>query len=114
MASLGIQMLASALCLLGWTGVIASCLLPMWRVSAFVGSSIIVAQIVWEGIWMSCVVQSTGNMQCKPYDSLLALGSDLQAARTLTVISIIVGGIGLILAFVGGKCTHFLDEKGAF
>lgn len=62
---------------------------------------------------MSCVVQSTGHMQCKPYDSVLALSSDLQAARTLTVIAIALGGIGLVLAFIGGKCTHFLDEKGA-
>ncbi|XP_018547364.2 claudin-18 [Lates calcarifer] len=112
MASMGMQMLASALCLLGWAGVIISCILPMWKVTAFVGSTIVTSQTIWEGIWMTCVVQSTGQMQCKPYDSLLALGGDLQAARALTVLAIATGGIGLILAFVGGKCTRFLDEKG--
>lgn len=105
-------MLASALCLLGWVGVILSCVLPMWRVTAFVGSTIVTSQTIWEGIWMSCVVQSTGQIQCKPYESLLALSSDLQAARALTVLAIAVGGLGLILAFVGGKCTRFLDEEG--
>uniref|UniRef100_A0A3Q3H0V7 Claudin 30 n=1 Tax=Labrus bergylta TaxID=56723 RepID=A0A3Q3H0V7_9LABR len=105
MASMGIQMLASALCLLGWAGVIVSCAMPMWRVTAFVGSTIVTSQTIWEGIWMTCVVQSTGNIQCKPYDSLLALSADLQAARALTILAITVGGIGLILAFVGGKCT---------
>lgn len=105
-------MLASALCLLGWVGVIISCVLPMWRVTAFVGSTIVTSQTIWEGIWMSCVVQSTGQIQCKPYESLLALSSDLQAARALTVLAIAVGGMGLILAFVGGKCTRFLDEEG--
>lgn len=109
---MGMQMLASALCLLGWAGVIISCILPMWKVTAFVGSTIVTSQTIWEGIWMTCVVQSTGQMQCKPYDSLLALGGDLQAARALTVLAIATGGIGLILAFVGGKCTRFLDEKG--
>ncbi|XP_034538889.1 claudin-4-like [Notolabrus celidotus] len=112
MASLGIQMLASALCLLGWAGVIISCILPMWRVTAFVGSTIVTSQTIWEGIWMTCVVQSTGQMSCKPYNSLLALSADLQAARALTILAIATGGIGLILAFIGGKCTRFLDEAG--
>lgn len=112
MASVGMQMLASTLCLLGWAGVILSCLLPMWRVTAFVGSTIVTSQTIWEGIWMTCVVQSTGQIQCKPYDSLLALSTDLQAARALTVLAITVGTVGLILAFVGGKCTRFLDDEG--
>lgn len=61
---------------------------------------------------MTCVVQSTGQIQCKPYESLLALSADLQAARALTVLAITTGSFGLILAFVGGKCTRFLDEQG--
>lgn len=61
---------------------------------------------------MTCVVQSTGEMQCKSYDSMLALTSDLQAARAFMVLSIATGGLGLILAFIGGKCTRFLDEEG--
>ncbi|XP_062262161.1 uncharacterized protein LOC133969595 [Platichthys flesus] len=111
MASTGMQLLAAALCLLGWAGVIISCLLPMWRVTAFVGSTIVTSQTIWEGIWMTCVVQSTGQMSCKPYDSLLALSADLQAARALTVLAIVTGGAGLLLAFIGGKCTRFLDEE---
>ncbi|XP_069575838.1 claudin-4-like [Brachyistius frenatus] len=112
MASMGMQMLASVLCLAGWAGVIISCVLPMWRVTAFVGSTIVTSQTIWEGIWMTCVIQSTGQIQCKPYDSLLALSADLQAARALTILAITTGGMGLILAFVGGKCTRFLDDEG--
>lgn len=61
---------------------------------------------------MTCVVQSTGQMQCKPYESQLALSADMQAARALMVLAIATGFIGLLLAFVGGKCTRFLDEEG--
>lgn len=111
MASLGTQMLASVLCLVGWAGVIFSCVLPMWRVTAFVGSTIITSQTYWEGIWMTCVVQSTGQIECKPYESMLALTADLQAARALMVLAITTGAAGLLLAFVGGKCTRFLDEE---
>lgn len=111
MASMGMQMLAGVLCLVGWAGVIICCILPMWRVTAFVGSTIITSQTIWEGIWMTCVAKSTGQIQCKPYESLLALTADLQAARALTALAIVVGGVGLILASVGGKCTRFLDKE---
>ncbi|XP_036380220.1 claudin-4-like [Megalops cyprinoides] len=108
MPSMGMQMLASALAVLGWVGVIATCGLPMWRVTAFIGNNIVTSQTIWEGIWMSCVVQSTGQMQCKAYDSMLALSSDLQAARALTALAIMMGLVGLLMVFAGGKCTSFI------
>lgn len=111
MVSLGMQMLGSVLALMGWVGVLLACILPMWRVTAFIGMTIVTSETMWEGIWMTCVVQSTGHMQCKPYESMLALSTDLKAAQFLTIGSILSGALGLILAFVGGKCTRFLDYK---
>ncbi|XP_053176148.1 claudin-4-like [Scomber japonicus] len=108
MGSMGMQMIGSALALFGWTGAIIVCALPMWRVSAFIGNNIVTSQTIWEGIWMSCVVQSTGQMQCKVYDSMLALGTDLQGARALMVVSIITGVVGLLISFAGGKCTNII------
>lgn len=111
MAPMAMQMAGCVLAILGWIGVLITCGAPMWRVTAFIGSNIVTSQIMWEGIWMSCVVQSTGQMQCKVYDSMLALSSDLQGARALVVVSIITGIVGLLLAFAGGKCTNFIPEK---
>ncbi|XP_056451433.1 claudin-4-like [Gadus chalcogrammus] len=113
MVSTGRQLLGLALAIVGWIGAILVCALPMWKVSAFIGANIITAQTTWEGIWMNCVVQSTGQMQCKVYDSLLALSSDLQAARALTVVSIVAGVVGILLGIVGGKCTNFVSEERA-
>ncbi|XP_062867108.1 claudin-4-like [Trichomycterus rosablanca] len=113
MVSAGIQMLGAALGVIGWIGVIVVCALPMWRVTAFIGSNIVTSQVAWDGIWMNCVVQSTGQMQCKVYDSMLALSSDLQAARALTVISIVIGILGIMLAMAGGKCTNCVEEESA-
>lgn len=112
MASVRLQMLGSALALLGWVGVILTCIIPMWRVTAFVGMTIVTSEIMWEGIWMTCILQSTGYLQCKPYESMLALGTDLKAAQILTVASILTGALGLNLAFIGGKCTRFMDHSG--
>ncbi|MBN3308366.1 CLD4 protein, partial [Amia calva] len=111
MAASGLQMLGIALCIIGWIGAILTCALPMWKVTAFVGENIVTAQITWEGIWMSCVVQSTGQMQCKVYDSMLALSSDLQAARALIVIGIVIGILGILLGIAGGKCTNCVEDE---
>lgn len=113
MVSAGFQMLGTALCIIGWIGVIVSCALPQWKVTAFIGQSIVTAQTTWEGIWMNCVVQSTGQMQCKVYDSMLALSRDLQAARALIIISILVGILGVLLSIAGGKCTNCVEDEGA-
>uniref|UniRef100_H2LCK7 Claudin n=1 Tax=Oryzias latipes TaxID=8090 RepID=H2LCK7_ORYLA len=113
MASLGLQILGVALAVFGWLGNIFICMLPMWKVSAFIGNNIVVAQTIWEGLWMSCVVQSTGQMQCKVYDSLLSLPPDLQAARAMVVIAILLSLFGLLLSVVGGKCTTCIEDETA-
>ncbi|XP_022594451.1 claudin-4-like [Seriola dumerili] len=112
MVSFGLEVVGVTLSVLGWALSIVSCALPMWRVSAFIGANIVTAQVYWEGLWMSCVFQSTGQMQCKVYDSMLALPPDLQAARALTVLSIIVGIIALLISMVGAKCTNCIEDEG--
>ncbi|XP_008297613.1 claudin-4-like [Stegastes partitus] len=111
MVSGGRQILGLALATIGFLGSIIICALPTWKVTAFIGSNIVTSQVIWEGLWMNCVTQSTGQMQCKVYDSLLALPQDLQAARALVVIAIIVGIFGILLGVVGGKCTNFVEEE---
>ncbi|XP_061733483.1 claudin-4-like [Nerophis ophidion] len=113
MVSQGIQMIGISLAMIGWFLVIIVCALPMWKVTAFIGANIITAQTIWQGLWMNCVVQSTGQMQCKIYDSMLALAQDLQAARAMIIVSIITGVFGVILAIAGGKCTNCIEEERA-
>lgn len=113
MASLGMQILGVALSFVGTLGSIITCVLPMWRVTAFIGHNIVTAQMIWEGLWMVCVVQSTGQMQCKLHESMLALEPDLQAARALLVLSILLSVLAVLLAVVGGKCTTCIENKSA-
>ncbi|KAM4544766.1 claudin-4-like [Odontesthes bonariensis] len=112
MATLALELVGICLSVLGWILSVLSCALPMWRVSAFIGANIVTAQVYWEGLWMSCVVQSTGQMQCKVYDSMLALPQDLQAARALTVVTIILGVLALLVSLLGAKCTNCIEEEG--
>uniref|UniRef100_A0AAY5E8K4 Claudin n=1 Tax=Electrophorus electricus TaxID=8005 RepID=A0AAY5E8K4_ELEEL len=110
---MGYISLGIVLGVLGCMLAIIACALPMWRVTAFIGYNIVTAQIMWEGLWMSCVVQSTGQMQCKIYDSMLALSTDLQAARALTVISILLIVVAVLVFIVGAQCTNCIEDETA-
>ncbi|XP_013872356.1 claudin-3 [Austrofundulus limnaeus] len=106
-------MLGLVLAIIGFLATIIVCAMPMWKVTAFIGANIITAQVIWEGLWMNCITQSTGQMQCKIYDSMLALPQDLQAARAMTVISIILGILGVLISIVGAKCTNCIEDEAA-
>ncbi|XP_019941753.1 claudin-7-B isoform X1 [Paralichthys olivaceus] len=106
MANSGLQILGFVLSLLGVIGLIIGTILPQWKMSAYVGDNIITAVAMYEGLWMSCAFQSTGQIQCKVYDSILQLNSALQATRALMIVSIIVTLAGLGVACMGMKCTN--------
>uniref|UniRef100_A0A3B3Q931 Claudin n=1 Tax=Paramormyrops kingsleyae TaxID=1676925 RepID=A0A3B3Q931_9TELE len=105
MANSGLQLLGFALALLGVIGLIIGTILPQWKMSAYVGDNIITAVAMYQGLWMSCAFQSTGQMQCKVYDSMLQLDA-LQATRALMVVGILLSVVGLGAAAMGMKCTN--------
>lgn len=109
--SMGMEIVGIALGFLGFVLAIVTCALPMWKVSAFVGANIVTAQTIWEGLWMNCVTQSTGQMQCKIYDSMLALPQELQASRAMTIVAIILGVLGVMISIVGAKCTNCIEDE---
>lgn len=75
MASGGLQLLGFVLAFLGWIGIIISTAMPQWKMASYAGDNIVTAQALYEGLWMSCAMQSTGQIQCKVFDSLLKLES---------------------------------------
>ncbi|XP_040887446.1 claudin-7-A isoform X1 [Toxotes jaculatrix] len=105
MANSGIQLLGFFLSLIGIVGLIIGTILPQWKMSAYIGDNIITAVAMYQGLWMSCAFQSTGQLQCKIYDSILQLDSSLQATRALMIVGIIVSIAGLGVACMGMKCT---------
>lgn len=77
MANAGIQLLGFILAFLGLIGTIASTVMVEWKASSYAGDNIITAQAMYQGLWKSCVSQSTGQIQCKVYDSLLQLPGEM-------------------------------------
>lgn len=111
MASTGLQLLGLVIAVMGWVSGVLVCAAPLWRVSAFVGGELVIAQVLWEGLWMNCLSQTTGQIQCKTYDSSLALPRSTQAARLFTILSLFLCLLALILAVGGAKCTHCMDNS---
>ncbi|XP_026153918.1 claudin-5b [Mastacembelus armatus] len=111
MLAVCLELLGLALCVTGSLLVMVACGLPMWKVTAFIDTNIVVAQSIWDGLWMSCVVQSTGQMQCKFHDSVLALTHDLQTARALTVTSAVLAVLGLTVTVAGAQCTNCIMDE---
>ncbi|XP_068441915.1 claudin-4-like isoform X3 [Clinocottus analis] len=110
MGRIGKEVAGQVISFIGLVGVAVTCGIPMWRVTSFVGANIVTGQTIWDGLWMQCVMQSTGQMQCKLNESVMSLARDLQAARALVIISLIFGFIGFIITFIGAKCTGCLKN----
>ncbi|XP_034024501.1 claudin-4-like [Thalassophryne amazonica] len=113
MHPMALQELGISLSMIGVAGSILICALPMWKVTAFIGTHLVVMQVFWEGLWMTCVSEYTGQMQCKLYDALLDLSPDLQAARGLTCISLVLGCLGFLIFLLGARCTNCLSHPQA-
>ncbi|KAG7495615.1 hypothetical protein JOB18_002724 [Solea senegalensis] len=111
MGSVGVQVVCVALGVLGLIGVIVCCAVPRWKVSSFVGANIVTAQTSQQGLWTTCVVQSTGQQQCKNYDSVLVLPSDLQAARAMTIISCMLSILSVLILFCGADFTTCVENE---
>ncbi|XP_056416858.1 claudin-8-like [Hyla sarda] len=99
---------------LGCIGIIGTCAvtgMPQWRVTAFIENNIVVFEALWEGLWMNCYRQANIRMQCKMYDSLLALSPDLQAGRALMCIAVLLSFMSFMIAIIGMKCTNCAGDN---
>ncbi|XP_054625018.1 claudin-1 [Dunckerocampus dactyliophorus] len=111
MANAGIQLLGFSLAFLGFIGSIASTVMVEWKASSYAGDNIITAQALYEGLWKSCASQSTGQVQCKVYDSLLQLPAIVVGTRGLMLAAILLCLIAILVAVVGMKCTTCLTDQ---
>ncbi|XP_048469202.1 claudin-4-like [Rhincodon typus] len=107
MVSPGFQVVGFVTCVLGWFMACVTMVIPQWKIRSLDGSTILTVEEGWEGIWMSCINDSGGLLSCDVYDSLLALPSDLQAARALMCLAVALGVLAMAVSSGGLKCTKF-------
>ncbi|XP_028833031.1 claudin-1 [Denticeps clupeoides] len=111
MANAALQLMGFALAFLGSVGMIASIAMVQWKASSYVGDNIITAQALYQGLWMTCASQSTGQVQCKQYDSLLQLPAEIQVTRALMLVGILMSFFAILVESVGMKCTTCLGDN---
>ncbi|XP_068188045.1 claudin-4-like [Antennarius striatus] len=104
------QIVGVCLAILGFLLTILICALPLWELRALIGANIITSQVFYEGLWMNCVIQSTGHIQCKAFDSVLALSQSRQIARALVCVSMALSVVAIGLTVVGARCTNFFRD----
>uniref|UniRef100_A0A8C9NH96 Claudin n=1 Tax=Serinus canaria TaxID=9135 RepID=A0A8C9NH96_SERCA len=90
----------------GMLGTLAATAMPQWRVSAYVEANMVVFESIWEGLWMDCISQLGLRLQCKLYDSVLALPPPLEALRALMCLAVLLAIVAFLVAIVGVKYSH--------
>lgn len=91
---------------MGMVGALAAMAMPQWRVSAYVDGNIVVFETIWEGLWMDCISQLGLRLQCKFYDSVLALPPPLEAFRALMCVAVLLSILSFLTAIVGVKYSQ--------
>uniref|UniRef100_A0A3B4GSK7 Claudin n=1 Tax=Pundamilia nyererei TaxID=303518 RepID=A0A3B4GSK7_9CICH len=80
------------------------CALPTWTVHKVDHQSS--NNVQSEGLWKACDTVSAEHVECKQYGSL-----DLEVARVLIIIAIIIGVFGILLGVVGSKFINFVPDE---
>nr|XP_010951618.1 claudin-22 [Camelus bactrianus] len=102
------QLAGIALSLLGW---VLSCLtnyLPQWK---NLNLDLNEMENWTMGLWQTCVIQEEVGMQCKDFDSFLALPAELRISRILMFMSNGLGFLGLLVSGFGLDCLRIGERQ---
>ncbi|XP_041648211.1 putative claudin-24 [Cheilinus undulatus] len=92
-----------------WLCALATTILPQWLTMS---TALLPVESYELGLWETCVVQDVGGIECRAYDSLLGLSSDLKLARILMCASLAVGILGMLMAVPGLYLVNSCREHG--
>ncbi|XP_036410722.1 claudin-18-like [Megalops cyprinoides] len=99
------QVMGFVLGILGIAGIIASTVMDQWSTEDLY-SNPVTAVYNYYGLWRSCVRQSSGFTECRPYFTILGLPGLFQAVRALMIVGIVIGTIGILIAIFALKCIR--------
>ncbi|XP_062933621.1 claudin-22 [Cynocephalus volans] len=102
------QLAGISLSLLGW---VLSCLtnyMPYWK---NLNLDLNEMENWTMGLWQTCVIQEEVGMQCKDFDSFLALPVELRISRILMFLSNGLGFPGLLVSGFGLDCLRIGERQ---
>lgn len=72
--------------------------LPLWKT---MNSDLNEVENWYSGLWHTCIFTEEVGVQCKAYESILGLPTDLKVSRVLMLLSIGTGALAVLVAFLG-------------
>ncbi|XP_055774400.1 putative claudin-24 [Salvelinus fontinalis] len=72
--------------------------IPLWKT---LNSELNEVENWYSGLWHICIFAEEVGMQCKAFESLMALPMDLLASRVLMLVSVGTGALAVVVAFPG-------------
>ncbi|XP_015216806.1 claudin-18 isoform X3 [Lepisosteus oculatus] len=103
MASTMFQVVGLMLSMLGLLAVAAATGMNQWKIQDRY-LTLVTSVYVYSGLWYSCVGESYGTSECRPFYTVLGLPSSFQAVRALMIVGIVLGAIGILIAIFALKC----------
>ncbi|XP_029356613.1 putative claudin-24 [Echeneis naucrates] len=94
-----------------WLCALTTTILPQWLTMS---TALLPVESYELGLWETCVVQDLGGMECRAYDSLLGLSSDLKLSRILMCASLAVGMLGILIAIPGLYLVDSCKDHGGY
>ncbi|XP_037624821.1 putative claudin-24 [Sebastes umbrosus] len=105
-----LELLGMLIYVAAWLCALATTILPQWLTMS---TALLPVESYELGLWETCVVQDVGGMECRAYDSLLGLSSDLKLARFLMCASLTVGMLGILVSIPGLYLVNSCNEHRA-
>ncbi|XP_030072914.1 claudin-18 isoform X2 [Microcaecilia unicolor] len=96
----------------GVAGIVASTCMNQWSTQDLYNNPV-TAVFNYQGLWQTCVRESSGFTECRSYFTILGLPAMFQAVRALMIVGIVLGVIGLLIAIFALKCIHIGNMEDA-
>ncbi|MGH0123053.1 UNVERIFIED_CONTAM: hypothetical protein FKN15_047463 [Acipenser sinensis] len=100
------------LSVLGLVGVIAATAMDQWKIEDRY-YKLVTSIYNYEGLWYSCVGETSGLVECRPYFTVLGLPGSFQAVRALMIVGIVLGVIGALISIFALKCIRMGNMEDA-
>ncbi|XP_010875037.1 putative claudin-24 [Esox lucius] len=72
--------------------------IPLWKT---LNSDLNEVENWYSGLWHTCIFTEEVGIQCKAFESLMALPVDLLVSRVLMLVSVGTGALAVVVAFPG-------------
>ncbi|XP_069831783.1 claudin-18 isoform X2 [Dendropsophus ebraccatus] len=99
------QCLGFSLAAFGVVGIAAATIMNQWCTQDLANNPV-TETYDFQGLWQSCVTDSSGYTECRSYLTILGLPAMFQAVRALMIVGIVLGAIGLLISIFALKCIR--------